>query len=244
MPIQIGVNNVARNVKDIEIGVNNVARKVKSGWIGVNGIARLFYNPEFTVELTYPYELIVGNSTVPTMVQLDFAGGIPPYTVTRIYTVIVATGVQTTLVSNMNVTGERYTYIYTATSTTGGSRRPFLLYADVSDSSGQSKTVVTSHQPALGSYSQDTYFGASITASGRTLTIRTSYASGTPTILPEVTLTRETGTPGHIYHGYLNYATPMTFSNVDAGTYRLYTVKALSIQNTTGSFVNATRIVT
>lgn len=39
----IGVNGVARNVKNIYIGVNGVAREVKAGWIGVNGVARQFY---------------------------------------------------------------------------------------------------------------------------------------------------------------------------------------------------------
>ncbi len=39
----IGVNNVARKVKQPYIGVNNVARKINSGYIGVNGIARQFF---------------------------------------------------------------------------------------------------------------------------------------------------------------------------------------------------------
>ena len=39
----IGVNNVARKVKQPYIGVNNVARKVKSGYVGVGGVARQYY---------------------------------------------------------------------------------------------------------------------------------------------------------------------------------------------------------
>ena len=39
----VGVNNVARKVKQPYIGVNNVARKVKSGYVGVNGVARQYY---------------------------------------------------------------------------------------------------------------------------------------------------------------------------------------------------------
>lgn len=40
----IGVNNVARKVKQQYIGVDNVARKVKSGYIGVNNVARQFFS--------------------------------------------------------------------------------------------------------------------------------------------------------------------------------------------------------
>lgn len=39
----IGVNGVARSIKNIYVGVNGVARKVKAGYIGVNGIARQFF---------------------------------------------------------------------------------------------------------------------------------------------------------------------------------------------------------
>lgn len=39
----IGVNGVARKVKNQFIGVNGVARKVKNGFIGVNGVARKCY---------------------------------------------------------------------------------------------------------------------------------------------------------------------------------------------------------
>lgn len=38
----IGVNNVARKVKNWYIGINGVARKVKAGYIGINGVARKF----------------------------------------------------------------------------------------------------------------------------------------------------------------------------------------------------------
>lgn len=40
----IGVNNVARKVKQIYIGVGGVARKVKKAYIGVGGVARLFFS--------------------------------------------------------------------------------------------------------------------------------------------------------------------------------------------------------
>ena len=40
----IGVNNVARKVKQPYIGVNNIARKVKNGYVGVSNIARQFYS--------------------------------------------------------------------------------------------------------------------------------------------------------------------------------------------------------
>ena len=36
----IGIDGVARKVKDIYIGVDGVARKIKAGYIGVNGVAR------------------------------------------------------------------------------------------------------------------------------------------------------------------------------------------------------------
>lgn len=39
----IGVNNVARKVKNYYIGVNGKARKVKKMYVGVNGKARLCY---------------------------------------------------------------------------------------------------------------------------------------------------------------------------------------------------------
>lgn len=48
MDIYIGVNGIARRVKNIYIGVNGVAKKVVKGYIGVNGIARLFYSSLYT----------------------------------------------------------------------------------------------------------------------------------------------------------------------------------------------------
>lgn len=42
--IYIGVDNVARKVKQPHIGVDNVARKVKSGFIGVDNVARQFFS--------------------------------------------------------------------------------------------------------------------------------------------------------------------------------------------------------
>lgn len=39
----IGVNNIARKVKNYYIGVNGKARKVKKMYVGVNGKARLCY---------------------------------------------------------------------------------------------------------------------------------------------------------------------------------------------------------
>ena len=41
--IYIGVDNVARKVKQPYIGVDNVARKVKSGFVGVDNVARQYY---------------------------------------------------------------------------------------------------------------------------------------------------------------------------------------------------------
>ena len=42
--IYVGVNSVARKVKQPYVGVGNVARKVKSGFVGVNGVARQFFS--------------------------------------------------------------------------------------------------------------------------------------------------------------------------------------------------------
>ena len=42
--IYIGVDNVARKVKQPHIGVDNVARKVKNGFIGVDNVARQFFS--------------------------------------------------------------------------------------------------------------------------------------------------------------------------------------------------------
>lgn len=39
----IGVNNVARKIKNGYIGVDNTARKIKKGYIGVSGVARQFF---------------------------------------------------------------------------------------------------------------------------------------------------------------------------------------------------------
>lgn len=44
--VYIGVNGVARKVKNVYIGVSNVARKVKKGYIGVGGVARPFLSSE------------------------------------------------------------------------------------------------------------------------------------------------------------------------------------------------------
>lgn len=41
--IYIGVDNVARKVKQPYIGIDNIARKVKSGFIGVDNVARQFF---------------------------------------------------------------------------------------------------------------------------------------------------------------------------------------------------------
>lgn len=40
----VGVQNIARKVKNIYIGVDGIARKVKKGYVGVDGVARLFYS--------------------------------------------------------------------------------------------------------------------------------------------------------------------------------------------------------
>ena len=47
--IYIGVDNVARKVKQPYIGINNIARKVKSGFIGVDNVARQFYKSGITL---------------------------------------------------------------------------------------------------------------------------------------------------------------------------------------------------
>lgn len=39
----IGIDNIARKIKEQYIGVNNVARKVTKGYIGVNNVARLCF---------------------------------------------------------------------------------------------------------------------------------------------------------------------------------------------------------
>ena len=46
MSINIGIDNVARNVKSAYVGVDNVARKIKKAYVGVNGVARLIYNED------------------------------------------------------------------------------------------------------------------------------------------------------------------------------------------------------
>lgn len=40
----VGVNDVARKVKQPYIGVNGVARKVKNGYVGVGGVARQYFS--------------------------------------------------------------------------------------------------------------------------------------------------------------------------------------------------------
>lgn len=40
----IGINNLARKIKQIYIGVNGVARRIKKAYVGVNGVAKLAYN--------------------------------------------------------------------------------------------------------------------------------------------------------------------------------------------------------
>ena len=42
----IGVDGVARKVKNMYIGIDGVARKIKKAYIGVNGVARLFWTSE------------------------------------------------------------------------------------------------------------------------------------------------------------------------------------------------------
>ena len=40
----IGVNNIAREIKNAYVGVNGQARKIKAIYVGVNGVARLVCN--------------------------------------------------------------------------------------------------------------------------------------------------------------------------------------------------------
>ena len=44
--IYIGVNSLAKKIKNIYVGVDNVARKVKKAYVGVNNVARLVYNAD------------------------------------------------------------------------------------------------------------------------------------------------------------------------------------------------------
>lgn len=48
MSIYIGIDGIARNVKNIYIGIDGVARKVINGYIGIGGIAKTFFNTFYT----------------------------------------------------------------------------------------------------------------------------------------------------------------------------------------------------
>lgn len=73
MPIYIGVNNVAREVKNKYIGVSNVAREVKEEYVGVGNAARLVLGDErdfgkviYTMSGSGTFSIINGGRTTYT----------------------------------------------------------------------------------------------------------------------------------------------------------------------------------
>lgn len=63
----VGVNGVARKVKQPYIGVDGVARKVKSGYVGVNGVARQFFSSGTPIsEVTLGETVLLNMNGVPT----------------------------------------------------------------------------------------------------------------------------------------------------------------------------------
>lgn len=59
----IGLNNLAKEIKNIYVGVNGVARKVVKGYVGVNGIARQFYGlgPISAADFWFFYKTLADN---------------------------------------------------------------------------------------------------------------------------------------------------------------------------------------
>lgn len=66
----VGVNNVARRVRNQNIGVDNVSRIVKTGYIGVDNVARRFYSSDY---YTTFYRLTESTDNV-TLLGDTFAG--------------------------------------------------------------------------------------------------------------------------------------------------------------------------
>lgn len=68
----IGVNNVARQIKNAYVGVNGVARKVKAVYVGVNGVARLVW--QAIKKLTTYKETKYGLGTLPVTALSSIQG--------------------------------------------------------------------------------------------------------------------------------------------------------------------------
>ena len=72
--INIGVNNVARKIKNAYIGVNGIARQIQKAYIGVNGIAREIYSaynfPVATVTRTLTQDSISYYEKIFTTAQI------------------------------------------------------------------------------------------------------------------------------------------------------------------------------
>ena len=49
----VGVNGIAKNVKNIYVGVNGVPKKVLKGYVGVNGVPKLFFSskPDYQMDV-------------------------------------------------------------------------------------------------------------------------------------------------------------------------------------------------
>ena len=73
----VGVNGIARNVKDIYVGVNGVARKVVKGYVGVNGVAQQFWGDDKD-GLQVKFKVGIRNSAVSGL-KVNFKVGIKNY---------------------------------------------------------------------------------------------------------------------------------------------------------------------
>lgn len=60
----IGVNGVARKIKDMYVGVDGIARKVKSGYVGVNNVARCFYSGSGSFAFSGAFALVSESVTI------------------------------------------------------------------------------------------------------------------------------------------------------------------------------------
>lgn len=83
MSYLIGINGVAREVKDMFVGVNGVARRVTAGYIGLNGKSRLFfggmYQPtvgEVIVNLTKEHTFADDTVFVKGRYKVEIAGAV------------------------------------------------------------------------------------------------------------------------------------------------------------------------
>lgn len=79
----VGVNGIARKVKQPYIGVGGVARKVKNGYVGVGGVARQFFGGGIEVGQSlflklgiYRYEFIVVHKGLPSSAYDSSCDGI------------------------------------------------------------------------------------------------------------------------------------------------------------------------